>query len=343
MVDEKDLRTEVSQTVGAGETVTINARIALPDQPGNYTLEMDVVHEGVTWLKEQGSPVLTRWLTVEAPRREVKLDGSDQSSLPVPLFSDVSTVLPRAGTPYARRGLNQIRYIVISHTGAHPRLSLDRIAETHIQYGYPGIVYDFVVDSNGQVFRVSNLEEVAQPDQVWSEQGVNICLTGNFSVSAPPLAQLDATGRLCAWLAQNLGLAPETIVGMSELSKSESPGDSFYRGPAWKSILSRQVRLHLAAFSGSGDNGKVQELTHALDEARVQTHELQSQLKIAEDARARFDAVHVRLQAELVELQQQMASHSVQTTGGRALLIGQSNCRAMWMVIAGVRCKRYAF
>ena len=277
---------------------------------------MDVVHEDVTWLKEQGSPVLTRWLTVEAPKRELKLDGSDQSSLPVPLFSDVSSVLPRAGTPYARRGMNQIRYIVIAHTGAHPRLSLDRIAETHIQYGYPGIVYDFVVDGNGQVFKVTNLEEVAQPDQVWSEQGVNICLTGNFSVGAPPLAQLDATGRLCAWLAQNLGLAPESIVGMSELSKSESPGDSFYRGPSWKSILVRQVRLHLAAFSGSGDTTKVQELTHALDESKVQTRELQNQLKIAEDARARLDAAYTRMQAEMVELQQQMASQSVQTIGG---------------------------
>src|SRR5690606_36365897 len=123
---------------------------------------------------------------------------------------------------------------------------------------------------------------------------------------APALAQLDATGRLCTWLAQNLGLAPESIVGMSELTKSESPGDSFYRGPAWKSILSRQVRLHLAAFSGSGDNTKVQELTQALEESRVQNHELQSQLKIADDARARLDAAHARLQAELSELQQQM-------------------------------------
>jgi hypothetical protein len=121
---------------------------------------------------------------------------------------------------------------------------------------------------------------------------------------------------LCAWLAQNLGLAPESIVGMSELSKSESPGDSFYRGPAWKSILTRQVRLHLAAFSGSGDTTKVQELTHALEEAKVQTRELQSQLKIAEDARARLDASHLRLQSELVSLQQQMASQAVQTIGG---------------------------
>jgi N-acetyl-anhydromuramyl-L-alanine amidase AmpD len=193
---------------------------------------------------------------------------------------------------------------------------MQRIAETHIQYGYPGIVYDFMVDGNGQVYKVTNLEEVAQPDQVWSEQGVNICLTGNFSVAAPPLAQLDAAGRLCAWLAQNLGLAPESIVGMSELSKSESPGDSFYRGPAWKSILTRQVRLHLAAFSGSGDNTKVAELTQALDEAKVHAHELQSQLKIAEDARSRLDAAHTRLQAEFVEMQQQLSAQAVQTIGG---------------------------
>lgn len=314
--EDKDLRTEVPQVVNAGESVTINARIALPDQPGNYTLEVDLVHEGVTWLKEQGSPVFTRWLTIEAPRRELKLDGNDQASLPVPLFSDVSLALPRSGTPYARRGMNQVRYIVISHTGGHPRLSLDRIAETHIQYGYPGIVYDFVVDNHGQVFKVTNPEEVAQPDQVWSEQGINICLTGNFSVTAPPLAQLDATGRLCAWLAQNLGLAPESIVGMSELAKGDSPGESFYRGPAWKSILTRQVRLHLAAFSGSGDNTKIQELTQALDEARVTNLELQNQLKIADDARGRMDAAHLRLQTELVEMQQQLAAQSVQTIGG---------------------------
>ncbi len=56
---DKDLRTEAPQMVKPGDTATIPVRIALPDQPGNYTLEVDVVHEGVTWLKEQGSPVLT--------------------------------------------------------------------------------------------------------------------------------------------------------------------------------------------------------------------------------------------------------------------------------------------
>jgi hypothetical protein len=40
--EEKDLRTEVPQPVVEGETVTINVRVALPDQPGNYTLRGDL-------------------------------------------------------------------------------------------------------------------------------------------------------------------------------------------------------------------------------------------------------------------------------------------------------------
>lgn len=315
--DDKDVRTPLGQVVAPDETVTVAVRVALPDQPGNYTLEVDLVAHEVGSFKAQGSPVLTRWLTVEAPRPEPKQDGSDGAALPVPLFSDLSTTLPRAGTPYARRGLNQIKQIVISHTGANPRVSLERIAETHVQYGYPGIVYQFVVDGSGQVYKVSSLEDVAQPDQLWSEQGVNICLAGNFSVQAPPLAQLDATGRLCAWLAQNLGLAADGIVGLGELTKTESPGETFYKGPAWKQILSRQVRLHLAAFSGAGDTNKIKELQSLLEEARAKNRALATQLRFAEDERVRLDAAHLRLQAEMAEMAHQLdTQQSAETAGG---------------------------
>ena len=98
-------------------------------------------------------------------------------------------------------------------------MSLDRIARAHIKRGYPGIAYDFVVDVNGEIFKTTELEDVAQPDQVWSEQGVNICLTGNFHQGPPPLPQLDAAGRLCAWLAQNLGLTADAIVGLGRTDR----------------------------------------------------------------------------------------------------------------------------
>ncbi|MCB0105478.1 MAG: N-acetylmuramoyl-L-alanine amidase, partial [Caldilineaceae bacterium] len=251
--NDQSLRTDIPQDVPPDGTVTIHARIALPAEAGNYTLELDLVQEGVTWFKQQHSPVLTRWLTVEAaPRGEAVGEGEtvEEALLPVPLFLDISNRLPRKAI-YARRSMSQVQHIVISHTGANPHVGLDRIARTHARHGYPGIVYQFVVARDGQVFRTSQLEEVAQPDQIWSEQGVNIALLGNFSTEAPPVAQLDATGRLCAWLAHNLGLRPESIIGLGDLIATDSPGDTFYAGPTWRDMIVRQVQLHLAALVSS--------------------------------------------------------------------------------------------
>lgn len=302
----RDLRTDIPHDVQPGGVVNIEARIALPEEPGNYTLELDLVQEGVTWFKARNSPVLTRWLTVEAPSRP-SANGAEatNSNLPVPLFLDISSRLPRAGT-YARRSLSQIRHIVISHTAGHPWLSLERIARSHIQYGYPGIVYDFVVDPSGQVYRVSALEDVAQPDQAWSEQGVNIGLAGNFSSQPPPMAQIDATGRLCAWLAQNLGLAPDTIIGLGELTKSDSPGATFYSGPAWKQLVVRQVQLHLAALNSGGDNEESSALTAALDKLKAENTLLAAQLKAAQDEGEKQATLAEQLQGEVAELQRQL-------------------------------------
>lgn len=249
---DRDLRTDIPQDVPPNASITMNVRVALPVEPGNYTLEFDMVQEGVTWFREQQSPVLTRWVTVEAPRRsEITGDDGKSSSdelLPVPLLLDITNQLPRKAA-YARRSMSQVRHIVISHTGANPNTSLERIALAHTHHGYPGIAYNFAVTRDGQVLRTSQLEEVVQPDQPWSEQGVNIVLAGNFSRESPPLPQLEATGRLCTWLAQNLGLRPEQIIGLGDLIPTDSPGDTFYAGAKWRDVIVRQVQLHLAALA----------------------------------------------------------------------------------------------
>ena len=314
---ERDLRTDILQDVAPAETITLQARIALPVEPGNYTLELDLVQEGVTWFKDQQSPVLTRWLTVELPPREESTAIAGDSAptnplLPVPLFLDIANQLPRKAA-YARRSMSQVRYIVISHTAANPNLSLERIAQTHTQHGYPGIVYNFVVARDGQVFRVSQLEEVAQPDQPWSEQGVNICLAGNFTMEPPPLPQLDATGRLCAWLAHNLGLTPATIVGLGDLTKSSSPGDTFYVGPTWRDVIVRQVQLHIAALTGvptseQVDPAQIQALEAARSELHKEKSELQVALKQTEEATSQLRTANDELAAEVLRLQRELAA-----------------------------------
>ena len=317
----KDLRTDVPDDVTPGQTVIIQARIALPDEPGNYTLELDLVQEGVTWFKERGATVLTRWLTVEAPQAQEQAARRDAVQLPVRLFTDISARLPRSAAPYARRNLNQVRYMVISQTGAHPLLSLDRIARAHIKRGYPGIAYDFVVDAAGEILKVKDIEDVAQPDQVWSEQGVNICLAGIFDHASPPLAQLDAAGRLCAWLAQNLGMTADAIVGLGELIPSDSPGETFYKGPRWKDILARQVRLHLAALSmGAGDSERNAEADRQLVEARERTQTLAQQVDDLTQRDVEMRQKVARLQAELAEAQRQLEEQPLIGEGGLRIL-----------------------
>lgn len=312
-----DLRTDLPEDVPPGESVSLTARIALPTEPGNYTIELDLIHEGVDWFKAKNSPVLTRWLTAEAPAPLAATDGEmNERNLPVPLFLDIINQLPRSEAAYARRSLNQIRYLVISHTGAHPWLSLERIAQSHIAHGYPGIVYDFVVDRTGQVFRVSAMEDMAQPDQIWSEQGVNIALAGNFSAEAPPLPQLEAAGRLCAWLAQNLGLSTDAIVGLGELTqRGDNPGATFYQGPTWKTLILRQMQLHLAALHRVVEEPQPDPtLLQSVTELETQLSHVQRELAEAQRERERLRLFNERLQIETADLRRELEVQPTDTT-----------------------------
>ncbi|MCB0071939.1 MAG: N-acetylmuramoyl-L-alanine amidase, partial [Caldilineaceae bacterium] len=302
------LRTDVPQDVAPGESVTIQANVALPTEAGNYTIEFDLIQEGVTWFKEQGSPVLTRWLTVEPAADGAPARNGAAETLPVPLFKDVVTQLPRSGAGYARRSMDRIKYLVISHTGGKAYIGLDKIAQTHIGRGYPGIVYDYVIDPGGQIFKVTEVEDVAEPGQTWSVAGVNICLTGDFRKAPPPLTQLEATSRLCAWLARNLSLGPDAIVGLGELTRSGSPGRTFYKDVQWGENLRRQVRLHLAVLH-SGAAQVMSDTQQAEFEALEQVRDdLTAQLATLKEEQGRQTSMVRHLQAELVEANQQLTT-----------------------------------
>jgi N-acetyl-anhydromuramyl-L-alanine amidase AmpD len=317
---DRDVRTDITQEVPTNGEITVEMRIALPMEPGNYTLEVDMVHEGVTWFKEQESPVLTRWITVEPAKTEAPEKGArvvaeePKLNLPVPLFTDVTQRLPHADSPYARRSLAQIKYLVICSTGANPRLSLERIARAHVAAGYPGIAYDFVIDAAGQTYRTSELEAVAQPDQPWSEQGVNIALAGNFTAAMPSLPQIDAAGRLCSWLAQNLGLGPDAIVGLGELTRTDNPGAPFYRGPKWKEMITRQVQLHQAALGiGAADAERALQAVEQAERLEQEGRSLRAQIEEGNRTQAQLMSEAAELRAEVIGLRQQI---SVLSEGG---------------------------
>jgi hypothetical protein len=62
---ELDRRVVLSRDLAPGESVELPLTLTTPAQPGNYTLRIDAVQEGVAWFGDMGSEVLNLKLRVE--------------------------------------------------------------------------------------------------------------------------------------------------------------------------------------------------------------------------------------------------------------------------------------
>jgi len=60
VVNELDSRAMLPRDLGPGDEAKFTLNITVPQAPGDYVLEVDMVHESVTWFHQLGSPTL-RW------------------------------------------------------------------------------------------------------------------------------------------------------------------------------------------------------------------------------------------------------------------------------------------
>lgn len=58
-------RTALPKTLKAGESVTVQATIKSPDQPGEYTLRLSMVQEQVAWFDDRGAKALNLPVTIK--------------------------------------------------------------------------------------------------------------------------------------------------------------------------------------------------------------------------------------------------------------------------------------
>jgi SAM-dependent methyltransferase len=58
MLVQDDGRALLPQTCRPGERCAIDLQVRAPAQPGQYLLEIDVVHEGIAWFADRGSPTV---------------------------------------------------------------------------------------------------------------------------------------------------------------------------------------------------------------------------------------------------------------------------------------------
>jgi hypothetical protein len=64
LLTNMDGRYGINANLAPGEEVEVPLGITAPKDPGDYTLEIDVIQEGVSWFAEKGSPTAKTKITV---------------------------------------------------------------------------------------------------------------------------------------------------------------------------------------------------------------------------------------------------------------------------------------
>jgi len=122
--------------------------------------------------------------------------------------------------------------IVIHHTGnlTDDDLSAERIHYMHLQNGWSGIGYHYVIRKDGTI-------EFGRPEwavgahaqgQNWNSIGIHLC--GNFELAEPTKQQIESCAYLVGWLCEKYGLIPNAthVVGHCDLMATACPGKNLY-------------------------------------------------------------------------------------------------------------------
>jgi N-acetyl-anhydromuramyl-L-alanine amidase AmpD len=170
----------------------------------------------------------------------------------IPPIKDIVDELPTHSTKhYEARSLAEIRYLVIHHTATAASITPQRLAEYQVhRQGKPGIAYHFCIAADGTIYQTQRLDTATQHAAERSRSSINICFPGNFTSAIPTSAQLEAGGRLCAWLVGGLRLPTSAIVGITEFADTQSPGKQWLTGARWKDKLLEKVKSAMKASGG---------------------------------------------------------------------------------------------
>lgn len=129
------------------------------------------------------------------------------------------------------------RYIVLHHTASSGG-SIDSIHESHLNRGWNGIGYHFLI-GNGNGMDDGEIQptyrwrgqihgaHAKSPGNEYNEHGIGICLVGNFEEERPTTAQLESVKRLVGVLKFEYQLTGEQIVGHRDVKATACPGKYF--------------------------------------------------------------------------------------------------------------------
>jgi hypothetical protein len=147
------------------------------------------------------------------------------------------------GPHYASRKVEDIRFLVVHHSGVDADSSAETIAVYHTQpHGpnlevWPGCAYAFVCRWDGSIEYATDILRCGYGVARRNTECLSICLPGNWQARAPGTRQLAGAADVIEWL---LDLMPWCeVVGHRDVAlpawPTNCPGNSW---PTWRASLS---------------------------------------------------------------------------------------------------------
>lgn len=121
--------------------------------------------------------------------------------------------------------------IILHHTGgADIDATAEQIHQWHLEKGYAGIGYHFVIRKSGEVERGRPLWAIGAHAYGANNDSVGIHLSGDFNHNPPTAAQIESAALLIANLAEqyNIPLDRKHILGHRDTISTDCPGNLLY-------------------------------------------------------------------------------------------------------------------
>ncbi len=263
---------------------------------------MEEFQPGQIRLRLAGTQVIELRQHVE--ELEDQLAGASAAgTIPPPSIKDISESLARHPSKrYPDRPKSQIDTIIIHHTALAPNIGPERIATVLVRdRDMPGIAYHYFIAADGTIYQTQPITALTRHALQFSDNSLGIAFAGDFTNSIPTAAQLEAGGRLCAYLIRALNIKRDNLKGLKELLPHQSPGQQWLEGQKWKDRLT--AKIDEALTQAPLPPSLVEEQIAPL-QARIT--ELEQQLAAASQVSSQL----ATLQARIQELEKQLAAAS---------------------------------
>lgn len=183
---------------------------------------------------EEGEKVIELEETILSPAQSMKkiLPFEMPEIKKFKTLSDLKIATPKLKFAQSMEQRKLTNAIVIHHAGMtrNEDISLKAIHQMHLDNGWAGVGYHFIVHKNGVIEHARPIERVGAHAYKHNRYTVGICMTGNLDIGVPTIEQTLATEKLVAALCYQYDITPsnETIVGHRDLCDTDCPGYNFY-------------------------------------------------------------------------------------------------------------------